>query len=55
MTNIVFLQIGLISISCITIKHFMNFGGNLVVVVVKKKEVKNYELMTDRLDNKAGV
>ena len=28
---------------------------DLEVVLVKKKEVKNYELMTDRLDNKAGV
>jgi len=36
-------------------KIYINFGGDLEVVLVKKKEVKNYELMTDRLDNKAGV
>jgi hypothetical protein len=33
----VFLQNGFISISCITVKSFINFRDNLEVVLVKKK------------------
>ena len=41
----VLLQNGFISISCITVKNFMNFGGDLEVVLVKKRGVKNHKFI----------
>ena len=52
-----FLQNGFISISCITVNFFMNFGGDLEVILVNnKREVKttslySYEL-TDGVDSR---
>ena len=41
----VFFAIWFISINCITVKSFINFGGDVEVVLVKEREVKNHKLL----------
>jgi hypothetical protein len=41
MVHMWYLQNEFISISCITVKRLMNFGGDLEVVLVKKRGMKN--------------
>ena len=49
-TYVSFLQNRFISISCITVKSFINFGGDLEVVLVKKKSEKNTSYRSCKLN-----
>ena len=49
-TYVSFLQNRFISVSCITVKSFINFGGDVEVVLVKEREVKNHKLLFMRVN-----